>query len=219
MKTFYTSLLTCLMAAAFFVGCGGDPQMAADLNALKTESGAKKRDAILHLAGKGKAAHRATPLLIEAFKDEDAGVRRAALEALPVIISSPTQEMTDAIISLTEDPDAGVQTSALQALSALKATDALIEASAKVMQTGAKANRVSACVLLLELKEKAAPATDALIEALGSDDPQLQMHAALALGEIGSPAAKALPALQKVKKTSDEEIAACAASAIKKIGG
>jgi len=61
-------------------------------------------------------------------------------------------------------------------------------------------------------------AVDPLIEALGSESPQVYSAAAIGLGEVGSPAAKATPRLIEMLGSSSSWERHAAASALKGIG-
>lgn len=77
-----------------------------------------------------------------------------------------------------------------------------------------------AVTLLGRLKAEAAPAVDALVQAVGGQgDIAVRQRAAWALGEIGSAAAVAVPTLQKASGDPDPRLARLAAEAIKKIAG
>lgn len=73
--------------------------------------------------------------------------------------------------------------------------------------------------VLGEMGPDAAPAVDRLIEALGERDPDDRVSAALALGRIGAPAAKAEPALRKLLEDEKPHVREAAQSALDALSG
>ena len=77
-----------------------------------------------------------------------------------------------------------------------------------------------AATLLGRLKAEAAPAVDALADAVArSPHLPVRQRAAWALGEIGPAAAAALPSLRKAATDADPRLARLAQQAIEQIGG
>ncbi len=62
-------------------------------------------------------------------------------------------------------------------------------------------------------------AVDALINALGDDDPSVRMHAAEALAQIGEDAEPAVPALANATADEESQVALAAVMALGAVGG
>ena len=86
------------------------------------------------------------------------------------------------------------------------------------LRGGSSFERSGAAAELGALGPRAAPATDALTEAVLSGDPFVTREAALALGSIGAPARPAIPALiSAMKARPASDTAEFAAEAIGKL--
>jgi HEAT repeat protein len=222
-------------AAARALGEIGDPQaLPALIQALKDEY---VREAVEEALG--KIGVPAVPALIEALKDDDEDVRRAAAGALGEI-GDP--QAVPALIEALKDDDEYVRRAAVGALGKigdLQAVPALLEAlkdrdeyvrwaavgalgeigmlavSAVLEALKAEVWRVRLAVARA-LGEIGVPAVPALLDALKAEEWRVRQVAG-ALGKIGEQ--QAVPALIQALKDENENVREAAARALRKIGG
>lgn len=97
----------------------------------------------------------------------------------------------------------GLAAIAMIGVAVLPAGCTSVEELAEDLGSAAVSERREAARGLWEEGEDAEPATAALIAALDDDDDDVRMYAAMAIGEIGPPAARAAPALTRVVQRED----------------
>jgi HEAT repeat protein len=140
----------------------------------------------------------AVKVLASLIADEDAQVRRAAVEALDDIDPGP-EVGTPIIVKMLEDADPAARIRALSALAedGKAAVPHLIKALAKEEAV------YWACLVLSEIGPDAEDAVPALIKVLDDERPGVRREAILALAAIGEASA---PATEALVKTLDCEI-------------
>ncbi|GAA4622613.1 hypothetical protein GCM10023113_04260 [Cellulomonas oligotrophica] len=172
----------------------------------------------------------ATPLLLEALASTDPGTRERALHVLSKVADPAT---LDAILPLTSDADPHVAAKARWALTRLgdpRGVPAVVAhlaagddtvrngvtrdlasfgavavpALVAVLASGATDNRRHAAEVLCLMGPGAEGATDALSEALDDPDGTVRVSAAMALLDLGTPAA--LDALSRDTRTQDPRV-------------
>lgn len=153
----------------------------------------------------------ATPALVVALSDEDAGVRASAARALGLMRAQDAAKELGRL--LAEDPDSQVRQSAAVALGFL-GDPASAEGLAKALKDKDPGTRFSACQALSSVRSPLA--VPALIEALNADpSPSFRKAAAHALGEAGDPAAA--PALRPLLKDKDVSVQVAGVQALGKL--
>jgi HEAT repeat protein len=165
----------------------------------------------------GPEARSAVPALRRKLKEGAPSVRRHAATALGDIGPDIGKEGLQSLLDALKDPLQPIREDAVIALGKLgpfaqPAIPAIEEAT--VQDTiGARAQAAKSLWLLTGKTDIAVPA---LIEEL--DEFRKPIVAAKILGEIGPPAAAAVPTLTERLKSKDEEIRLCAARALGHIG-
>jgi HEAT repeat protein len=77
--------------------------------------------------------------------------------------------------------------------------------------------QMDALTAIATMHEEGAPAVPSIIDLLKSPDPLMRSLAAYTLGQIGAPAAKALPALKGLLEDADRNVVSSAVNAIREI--
>jgi tRNA A-37 threonylcarbamoyl transferase component Bud32 len=183
--------------------------------------------------GRGTADKENVQALIGALKDEDAGVRRSAAQALGEC-GPAGREATGPLIAALEDPDFWVGEAAADALRKITGTPEpqrerrnrsrepsgippAVQNLLAAMQD--PKSRWMAVVAVGEMGSAAREAIPALIEALEDEDVAIRWDAAKALGKMGPAAAGAVPALAAViHQQSDAIVRQYAVAALGRIG-
>lgn len=139
----------------------------------------------------------ALPQLVKLVTDEDAMVRRNALEAMLDLNLDPDKSLP-ILVNVLENADPALVLPVLSEM-AEKGEQALPR-----LRTALKNERAAywACLIAEAMGPKAAPLVPELTEVLKSSDPGTRMHALIALGEIG-PEAK--PAMEAVINALDSD--------------
>jgi HEAT repeat protein len=146
----------------------------------------------------GALRQEAVKRLRERLDDDNPKARAAAASGLSDLAATldagDRRALAGEFAALLRDPDAATATSGGAALIRLGA-DAVDTLRGQLADP---AVRVAALEILAALEAAAAPATDDIIGMLGDADERVRGDAAVTLGAIGSTAAKAVPALQKI---------------------
>ncbi len=158
----------------------------------------KVRAYAVYALGKiGNGSNKYLPKLIKLIADEDATVRHEALEAMLEMDADP--EVTLPImVNVLENADHAMVLPVLSDLA--EQGDKAVPRLRKALQNEKAA--YWACLVAAEMGKTAAPAVPELTAVLDSEDPEVRMHALIALGEIG-PESK--PALSKVLAALDSD--------------
>jgi HEAT repeat protein/tRNA A-37 threonylcarbamoyl transferase component Bud32 len=183
--------------------------------------------------GRGTADKENVHALIGALKDEDAGVRRSAAQALGEC-GPAVREATGPLIAALEDPDFWVGEAAADALRKITGTrepqrerrnqsrepSGVTPAVQNLLQAMQDPkSRWMAVVALGEMGSAAREAIPALVDALEDEDVAVRWDAAKALGKMGPAAAGAVPALAAViHQQNDAIVRQYAVAALGKIG-
>ena len=182
---------------------------AADLVALQQDlrqGGSAERQAAAKALGElGSAASAGIPLLEDAARSSDVGVRQAAVDALGAL--RPQAALPLYVAALQEDSlharmwaAGGLGRMGPAAKDAVPALAAVLSLNRGGRDYGP---RVEALVALTRIGKEAGAAVPALVEALSDRDPTLRRDAASLLGRIGKPAA--LPAEAALRKAAGED--------------
>lgn len=179
-------------AARALAQFGKDAHTASPLLAKLLDSPIPKvRAYAAYALGKiGNGSNKALPKLIKLITDEDPNVRREALEAMIEMDADPDVTLP-IMVSVLEKADPAMVLPVLSEMA--EKGDKAIPRLRKALQYEKAA--YWACLVAAEMGPDAAPAVPELTAVLDSKDPEVRMHALIALGEIG-PAAK--PALSRV---------------------
>lgn len=205
---------------------------------------AEQRAAVIALADMGPGAAEAVDALSELLKDDDASVRAHSARALGEI-GEAAKPAAEALAVAMADEDEDVRLMAVSALSKIKpgkdkvvalmlkamadkdydvvlrATHALSSVGPGVVEPmiealGNDKTAYWAILVLHDLGEDAKPAVPALLKVFEGGNPESQMAAVEALGDIGDPAA--IPKLIEVLKDHPFDIEINAAFALSKFG-
>lgn len=159
----------------------------------------------------GPAAQPAVPALLEALRDKEGIVCRAAAKALVNISSSP--EVVSALIDCLEDSDCAAPTTILESLLLIappeQARPALIGAL--------EHEKEQVCTAAAEALGEIGPlpgVVPALVECLQDSQCPARREVVHSLGQIGAPAQEAVPALQAATEEEDELVRLAAAKAL-----
>jgi HEAT repeat protein len=165
--------------------------------ALKDESVTVRAYAAFALGRIGKAAAPAAEVLAENAFDKDALVRRASLGALRSI-DAPREITRPIILRVLKEGDPSIVMPALQSFAEEAKQD--LPRLKEILQDDELC--YWACIVAADMGPDAAPAVPELSSLLDQTDPDIRMHAAIALAEIGETAAAAVPLL--VAKLKDD---------------
>ncbi|QDU77346.1 HEAT repeat protein [Bremerella volcania] len=150
---------------------------------------AKVRAYAAYALGKiGNGSSKALPKLIELITDEDPTVRREALEALLEMDADPNVTLP-IMVDVLEKADPAMVLPVLSEMA--EKGEKAIPRLRKALQNEKAA--YWACLVAAEMGPDAAPAVPELTAVLDNKDPEVRMHALIALGEIGPGAKPALP--------------------------
>jgi HEAT repeat protein len=177
---------------------------------------------VVRRAQRTKAAYSA--LLFHGKVDQSDRVQRAANVALGKI-GRPVPEDVDVLLGIVEDKNQAVffRNAAAQVLGLLgaEAKPAAARLGRILSSREDPGVRVLAAYALAEIGEGAKSQQDALLAALKDIDPGLRVAAAYALGEIFAGSRMTVPgpvaALQEAANAAEENLAASARAALKKI--
>jgi HEAT repeat protein len=183
------------------------PSSGADLNY------PQRVDICKLLGEQGAKAEKAVPLLVEALKDMQPGVRRAAADALEAIGPAAIPTVVKAF-PLAADPQSGVAREEVLKLlkrfgpKAAKEAKGVIEA----LKSPEPAVRRAAVEFFASLGPAAVPV---LAEALQRNDQTLREGALMGLASLGP---DAIPELVKTLKDKDEKVRVASARALAQMG-
>ncbi len=159
----------------------------------------------------GPAAQPAVPALLEALRDKEGMVCRAAAKALPKISSSP--EVVSALIDCLEDSDCVAPTTVLESLLLI----APLEQARPALIGALEHENEQVCKAAAEALGEIGPlpgVVPALVECLQDSQCPARQEAAHSLGQIGAPAQEAVPALQAATEEEDQLVSLAAAKAL-----
>ncbi|MEK6408414.1 MAG: HEAT repeat domain-containing protein [Acidobacteriota bacterium] len=177
----------------------------------------------------GKLEATVVPALIEALKDSDAPVRKAAAGALGVM-RPQTKDAADALIAALKDPDSATRSSASQALVYVilySSSDSPFEQTAVpaliVVLRGEDMGARDAAASILDaagssIGPREKEAVPALIEAVKYRDEFVRIRAFNRLALLGPDGKAALPAVIEALKDQDAGVRKAAADALGRLG-
>ncbi len=165
--------------------------------ALKDEDANVRAQSAFALGLIGEAAKPSAPELVALAADEDPLVRRAALRALFRV--KPDREITRPLfLKILQSSDAPTVTAVLQSMAEMGAAAVPVLADALDNQEG----RYWATLVIQEIGPPAKSLVPKLTEMVtDEDEPEVRMHAIMALGAIGKDAKPAAAAIIEQLKT------------------
>lgn len=157
-------------------------------------------------------------LLASLLKDQDRGVRIATVHALE-LLSRKAEGVMPALATALQDPAPEVRIATCAVLSRMgpDAKDALpaLQACRKGEDYQVRVSATAAAIAIdPELSPKVVPD---LVEILDDKNPEARRGAVYLLGQIGTPAKTALPALQRLLQDENRDVRLAAEQAIKRI--
>ena len=161
-------------------------------------------DTSLEIAMVGKAA---IPELLKALKDPAAkGKHHLVIKTLGLLCAVSPHEVLSVLIQSLRSPDANVRKAAATALATVDPAAAdVTPALCGVLKDADPFVRLAAA---RSLRVRQAPgaeqAVDPLIELLSHEKAAVRRDAALALGDLGAPAKRSLPALKSLQRDASE---------------
>jgi HEAT repeat protein len=220
----------------------GKDALPALMEALKEKNNNVRVNVIYALQQMNVDAKTVKPLLLPLLKEEEAGVRQAAVQGLGRFRA----EVLDDLLGLVDDKDAGVRwltaqyigncgKQAKKAIPALekmaaKDTDGTVRYYAVTALASVGNDAIPSLIELARVKDydqrymvlnylagfgaASKDAVPVLREALKDKDPQIRWRAAYALGQIGPGAKDALKDLEEAVKDKDQNVQIYAKQAI-----
>ncbi len=155
----------------------------------------------------GVAAAGAQPALETAFRDEDGGVRGQATRALG-LIGPPTPAAEQVLLTALQDADPLVRAAAVETVGLWgEPSEAVLRSLAVLVEDANDQVRVEATRVLPRLAGATPAVIDALCQRLLDDDSAwVQVHAALALGQLGPAAAAAGASLLRAAQIGEVSV-------------
>jgi len=216
-------LLALFCGALLLPGCGGGAgpsKLDRELKALESETASERETALLHLAGMGKEAESAAPKAVGLLKDDNAGVRSAAIQLL-VKLENKTPDALAAVTSVAnDDSDESVRGEAFNALVTLS-PEKFAELCLTYVKGDDEAKQEQGANGLQSVDSIGKDAEAALVARLQSaSSSAVRQQCTFALGMLGSKAsAETKAALEAAAKDSDKDVAAGAKGALESLAG
>jgi HEAT repeat protein len=192
------------------------PKLIAALKSTQTHTRYVAVSALGRLGAKAKAA---LPGLTETLKDQDVWVRVNACWSLIGIAGPQAKAAIPVLATEIHNGEMWVRRSSVQALASLgPAAKELAPAVQEKLKDGDVGVRVVAAWALLQMGGlDAKAAMGVLVPALKDPDSWTRQTSASYLGELGSAAKEALPALEALSGDQIEDVRKAAAEAIQKV--
>ncbi len=183
---------------------GAVPALIRSLSHLNAEV---RRNSAEALGKMNELAAAARSSLEQATRDENGAVRGQAIVALGEI-GIPTPATTEAVQAGLQDVDPQVRAAAIQSVGQLGHSSAAIVHTVLLLLDDANAEvKVQATKVLPRLAGATPKVIDGLCRRLLDDDSDwVQIHAALALGKLGSAATAAGPSLLRAAQTGEVSV-------------
>jgi len=174
-------------------------------------------NSVLVLSRMGAKAKRAVPVLVQALKEQDLGMRMAAAEALGRI-GPAAQPAIPALVNMLKEYENSERTVATYALIQIgDPAGKAIESLTTLLNDKNIETRISAAVALWLLEGKSQPTLELLKKNDGQEDWRYRFFSAYTLGEFGSAAKEAVPALLHLLHDEHEAVREHAAKALMRI--
>jgi len=174
-------------------------------------------NSVLTLSQMGAKAKRALPVLVQALKEEDLSMRMAAAEAVGRI-GPAAQPAIPALVNMLKEYENSERTVATYALIQIgDPAGKAIESLTSLLNDKNSQTRISAAVALWLLEGQSQPTLELLKKNNGPEDWQDRFFSAYTLGEFGSAAKEAVPALLELLHDEHEGVREHAAKALMKI--
>lgn len=200
------------------MGQSADGAIPALVRSLGHKSTEVRRGAAQALGELGVVAATARPALEKAAHDDDGAVRAQAIRALGAIGgSTPTPGAVG--LAWLQDRDPVVRAAAVESLGrSSEPSEAMLQALMLLLDDANDQVKIEATKVLPNLLGPTPAVIDGLCrQLLGDDNDWVQVHAALALGKLGSAAAAAGGPLLRAAQTGEAGVREQAMRAIAKI--
>ena len=186
------------------MGAAADEAIPALTRSLRHPNPQVRTNAAEALGKLGAGGRPAVSALERAATDEDSGVRARAVYALG-IIGAPTPSTTSVVRAALSDPDPHTRAAAAEALGAWGEVDEALQSELLALLDDANDEVKVRVVRVLPRLVKGTPEViEALDHRLTADDSDwVRAEAARALGQFGSAAAPAGPALLRAAQTGE----------------
>jgi HEAT repeat protein len=200
------------------MGDSADGAVPALIRALGHLNAQVRGNAAEALGNLGTTSARARTALEKASRDEDGGVRAQAIRALGAV-GRPTASSTQLVLEAIQDDDPLVRVAAVAAVGELGESSETIASGLLTLLDDANDQvKVETTRVLPKLAGPSRAVIEGLCRRLVEDDSSwVQVHAALALGKLGSSASAAGEDLLRAAKTGDLSVREEAMRAIAKI--
>ena len=165
----------------------------------------------------GEKANRAAPVLTQAVKEEDMSMRMIAAQALGMI-GPDARPGIPALVNILKDDDPSLRQTATQALMQMgDPSGQARQPLTALLNDKNNVTRISAAIALWLLEGQAQPTLDLLKKNSNPADWRTRFFTAHSLGEFGSAAKAAVPALVDLLHDEHEAVRQHAAEALKRI--
>jgi len=214
-------LLALFCGTLLLPGCGGGAgpsKLDRELKALESETASERETALLHLAGMGKEAESAAPKAVELLKDDNVGVRAAAVALIADFEHKTPEALAGLVVLASGDADADVQQSAMTALNDLGAHEEHVKAAKALLASDDGDKRCAAANALSQAGEHAAAAQTELIAGLTDAESCVREYCAVALGNLGAKASgEAKAALESAAGDKESTVAEAVKGALENL--
>lgn len=199
------AILATILATSLSVGvCGADSPEQPNrtvpelIDALKDESLAVRRTAMLEIHSAGPKAKSAVPALIAILQQNDPTTRKYAINAF-IGIGPDARSAVPILVEMLSCDDFHTQYWACRALGAIGAdAKPAVPKLIELVQGGVASVRRNAAAALGRLGPTIGePGLNALVEAMSDRTQAVRQQAVIALGKLGPLAAPGLPAIER----------------------
>jgi HEAT repeat protein len=175
-------------------------------------------NSVMVLSRMGPKASLAGPALVRSLGDTGLGMRMAAAQALGMI-GPEARPAIPALVKMLKEYEPHLRQIATQSLMQIgDPTGKAIEPLTVMLNDTTNEARVSAAIALWLLEGQSEPTLDLLKKDANPEDWRTRFFTAHSLGDFGSAAKPAVPALRELLHDEHEAVREHAAEALKKIG-
>jgi hypothetical protein len=223
-STAFVKAIVLMLVAAFllhiYFAQVMEGSIADDLRNLRKGDAEERLDAIGAIKERGSELGPAVSSLMDALRDEDADVRRAAVEALAG--AAPSNVIVAAIVDRLDDPDYRVRGAASAALNTLLKNASLNKRALRAELLRAldfdHASARAFATYNLAALAREVEVVPQLTQALQAESPRQREAAGIALRDLQGAAAAAVPALAAALEDEHQEVRIAAATTLGQIG-
>jgi HEAT repeat protein len=195
-----------------------DPAVLAALGkALRHRDPRVRTAAVSAVARLGRDARSFLPALGTALREDTSRAVRVAAVQVCYELGPQARDLAGSLVQLLDDPDPWLRSRAVQALPRVDPGQARLIIPALIRSVADRDDAMTEAATTL--RSLGADATDALVKALDSKDPNLRRGVAEALAWIGvGNPATLVPALKRALKDTDPAVRAAAAGGLLRLG-